>query len=139
MTKWFNWTGPMIKQFSNSQLFIAMLLLSISFAFLIWFFEVPHGAATNASRLHGLKETQLFERLGIPKRTNEFTMDRVGASEFRIELFNFYPPGRPENSNTVIREYTWEYFRYRLTVWLHKPNDDWLVLDTCVDVPDAQY
>ena len=104
----------------------------------VWFFDIPHAPVEKASTLHGDSLAQVFDRLGNPAHESWFKMDEV-IGEFRVELFNTYPPNSPDNSEVEIRESTWNYSRHRLTVWFHRPNGDWVAFDTCRYRNDIQF
>lgn len=105
---------------------LAMALASLG----VWYFDVPHAAVEEVATLHGQTDSAIFGKLGAPSYEHKFTMDEM-LGEFQIELYNTYPPDSPNNPNVEIRECTWEYSRHRLTIWFHKPNGSWVVLDTC--------
>lgn len=53
------------------------------------------------------------------------------VGQFRIELFNTYPPNNPIARQAKIRELQWHRTRFHFAVWLHQVNEEWVVLDTC--------
>ncbi|MCA9195260.1 MAG: hypothetical protein KDB03_25990 [Planctomycetales bacterium] len=120
----------MPKRFSLATVLAGISLIAVSLGVAVWYFDIPHKPVEKLPRLHGQTERSVLNRLGKPDQKYEFTMDDA-VGEFRIELYNTYPPNSPNNSTVEIRELTWEYPRYKLTVWLHRPNGTWTVLDTC--------
>ena len=98
----------------------------------VWYYDLLHAPAEKVLALHGRSESDILKQLGQPTSELVFTMDNA-EGEFRIELYNTYPPGAPNNNNVHIRECTWDYSRHKLTVWFHKPDEDgnWVALDTC--------
>lgn len=89
----------------------------------------PEGGVDELPRLHGRAEADLVTELGEPDHRREFTMADC-CTEFTVELLNTYPAERPENADVPIRELTWDYDGYHLTVWLHRPEGRWIALDT---------
>ncbi len=117
------------------RLFVGLLLPLVAFAIWSaastdWHLEkAPPSFVEKAQPLHGLSDKSIFSRLGKPDHSDEFTMSEV-VGEFRIELSNTYPPSTPASANVVIRECTWRYADYSLTVWFHKVGNQWVSLDT---------
>ena len=91
-----------------------------------WYYDIPHGPVEVVLSLHGKTDGAIFDQLGEPDIDYEFTMDQIVCG-FRRKLLNSYPP----NSKIVIRECTWKYSRYQLTVWFHKLDSDWIALNSC--------
>lgn len=86
--------------------------------------------ADRISALEGKTDAQVTMLLGKPDSATEFLMDTV-HDEFRIGLFNTYPPNGPKSSNVRIREWRWSYRYFNVAVWLHFINGQWQVLNTC--------
>jgi hypothetical protein len=80
--------------------------------------------------LHGRTQDEVAADLGEPNQTYEFSIE-VGVDEFRIELLNTYPPGRPRSRGVRIREWEWKYREFSVAVWFHLVDGRWVVLDTC--------
>ncbi|MDA7906688.1 hypothetical protein OAU26_06265 [Mariniblastus sp.] len=120
----------MSKQFSIATLLTIITAVAVLLPVMIWCFSAPEDLVTKVPKLHGKTDAAVLGTLGKPNQKYEFTMDDA-VGEFRIELYNTYPPGAPNNKNVEIREWTWVYRHHRLTLWLHKPNGSWVVLDTC--------
>ena len=77
-----------------------------------------------------MTRAQVISKFGAPERDETFPMsDAVG--EFRVELFNTYPPNKPANASVKIEEMWWKDGDYWITLWLHQKNGDWKVLDSC--------
>jgi len=119
-----------ISQYSIKTLGLVTVFTAALLAAAIWYFDIPHAAVEKVPSLHGDSVDQIMDRLGHPAHEFWFAMDEA-VGEFRVELFNFYPPKSPDNDKVEIRESTWEYSRHRLTVWFHRPNGVWVALDTC--------
>jgi hypothetical protein len=81
--------------------------------------------------LHGATEERVLAELGEPNRTYEFPVED-GGDEFRIELWNTYPPGRPQSEGVRILEWEWRYKEFSFAAWFHKVGGRWVVLDTCL-------
>jgi hypothetical protein len=88
-------------------------------------------------RLEGQPETAVLAEFGEPSRKREFPM-RECCTEFAIELYNTYPPDGG-HGDVVIREWTWDYEGYDLTVWLHQREGAWEVLETCRYSDDVEF
>ena len=84
----------------------------------------------NPERFIGNTESELVLTLGEPNTRDTYAMDQA-YGEFRVSLFNTYPPDLPNLSEIQIREYTWEYDHNKFTAWLHAVDDEWQILDTC--------
>lgn len=73
----------------------------------------------------------MIDHLGKPDRQLDYTMASSPGGEFRVELYNIYPPGDPKAAQTRIKELRWHRARYHIAAWLHQVNGEWVVLDTC--------
>jgi hypothetical protein len=80
--------------------------------------------------LHGATEERVLAALGAPSQTYEFPVED-GGDEFRIELWNTYPPGDARSWGVRIREWQWRYKEFSFAAWFHKVGGRWVVLDTC--------
>lgn len=49
--------------------------------------------------------------------------------EMRIELYNIYPPGAPDNEKIEIKEMWWKDGDYFITLWFHQVDEEWKVVD----------
>jgi len=67
--------------------------------------------------LSGRKAEDLTAKNGIPDDA-EFFLIGDGLSEFRIELYNDFPPSDPATAKVNVLEYTWKYDGYAVTAWL---------------------
>jgi hypothetical protein len=92
--------------------------------------SIGSGAPTKLPQYHGLSHAQVIERLGKPKRDDQFAMSQA-VGEFRVELLNTYPLSDPANADVQIQELTWEDGSYNITLWLHQVGDEWVVLNSC--------
>lgn len=79
--------------------------------------------------LHGLPLTNILEDFGRPIEEELFLMED-GITEFRVELLNIYPPENPDNNNVEIKELSWNQGEFIITLWFHKKNHDWVVVDS---------
>ncbi len=93
--------------------------------------EMADPLADKIEPLHGKTIEQVVEELGQQNLTLSFTMSHCCCGEFRIELFNTYPPGRFGNANVEIKELWWKYPDYTLVVWFHQAGGKWMALDSC--------
>jgi hypothetical protein len=96
------------------------------------------GGTDELKRLEGKTQEALFSEFGKPTQDREFPMSEC-CGEFQIELYNTYPPDDPATAQVRIRELTWEYDGYALTVWLHAPDEAWLALDTIRYTDDLEF
>jgi len=119
-----------LTQYRIRSLAIVTALVASILAVVVWYYDSPHAPVEKVAALHGQTDHNVLDQLGSPANEHTFTMDEA-LGEFRIELYNTYPPDSPDNKYVEIREFTWEYPRHRLTVWFHKPNETWVALDTC--------
>ena len=117
-------------QYRSRTIVISAAVIALLVAFAVWYFGIPNAPMEKVAKLHGLTDAAVEKRIGAPAHEYIFTMDEP-LGEFQIELYNTYPPDFPNNPNVEIRECTWEYPRHRLTIWFHKPEGEWVVLDTC--------
>ncbi|HFE44156.1 MAG TPA: hypothetical protein ENJ18_01500 [Nannocystis exedens] len=97
----------------------------------------PADGVDELPRLHGQRAAELRAEFGEPDSKREFAMADC-CTEFEIELYNTYPPNSGHDE-VKIREWTWKYGGYALTVWLHKQGDNWRVLDTCRYGNDVEF
>lgn len=79
-------------------------------------------------RLEGQTQAALRLEFGEPTVEREFTMDEC-CTEFEIELYNHYPP-KAGHDDVAIRESTWQFDGYKLTIWLHQHEGEWVALET---------
>jgi hypothetical protein len=96
-----------------------------------WYFDWGHDRVEKLPHLHGQPLETVLARLGEPDRQLDYAMADSPDSEFRVELYNTYPPGDPTASKARIKELQWHRARYHVAVWLHQVNGEWVVLDTC--------
>jgi hypothetical protein len=81
--------------------------------------------------LEGRTLKSVVAEIGAPDAQTEFAMGEATIGEFRIELYNTYPPDHAETRHVRIRELIWHRTGYHVAVWLHQVNGEWVVLDTC--------
>lgn len=96
------------------------------------------GGADELHRLEGRSEAALLGELGPPDRKHAFVMADC-CNEFEIELYNTYPPAGGKHAQVEIRQWTWQYDGYALTVWLHRVNEAWTVLETSRYSDDTEF
>lgn len=72
----------------------------------------------------GHAQAALEAGLGPPSSHADFSLGD-GVNEFRTELLNLYPPGKPETARQRIRELTWKHGGCALTTWLAERNGVW--------------
>ena len=96
-----------------------------------WYFDLGHRHVEKLPRLHDQPLAAVLTELGRPDREMEYTMATSPGGEFRVELYNTYPPNDPVARQARILELQWHYTRYHIAVWLHRVQDEWVVLDTC--------
>ncbi len=80
--------------------------------------------------LAGLTEEQVKSRYGPASHEYSFKMS-APMDEMRAPLLNKYPPGTPGRETIRIREIHWKDGEYSITVWFHRIDDRWVVLDAC--------
>ncbi len=107
---------------------IGTILVACSLALAIFF--LFDDTVKTVPELHGKTDIRILDDLGSPDHESEFTMAEA-IGEIRIGLFNTYPLDSPDIASIEIREWTWRYTFYTLTVWFHRPDGSWVVLDTC--------
>jgi hypothetical protein len=96
-----------------------------------WYFDWGHKPVEKLPHLHGKTLEAVIYCLGEPDLQLDYTMADSPDGEFRVELYNTYPPGDPKASQARIKELQWHRARYHVAVWLHQVNGEWVVLDTC--------
>ncbi|MBX9625307.1 MAG: hypothetical protein K2X82_15985 [Gemmataceae bacterium] len=79
--------------------------------------------------LHRATEERVLAALGEPNQTWEYPVDKAG-DEFRIELWNTYPPGDARSRGVQILEWQWRYKEFSFAVWFHRVDGRWVVLNT---------
>lgn len=79
--------------------------------------------------LEGKSPDEVVGRLGPFDATKNFVMADC-CHEFEIELYNTYPPGEGHDE-VAIRRLDWAFDGYAVSVWFHKPEGEWVALDTC--------
>ncbi|MFT4974371.1 MAG: hypothetical protein ACI8S6_000253 [Myxococcota bacterium] len=90
----------------------------------------PVDSVDELRELEGVTAEQIAQRFGPPSEEHSFMMAEC-CHEFEIELYNTYPPGTPESATTQIRQLTYKYDGYAMTLWLHAPSGGgWVVLET---------
>ena len=107
---------------------VAVLLASLASGW--WALDLSHDSIAKIPSLHGLTPRQVTARLGQPDHQTRYTMARA-TGEFRVELFNTYPPGAPGNATVHIIEMRWDHVPYHVAVWFHRVDGQWVALDTC--------
>jgi hypothetical protein len=96
-----------------------------------WYFDWGHDRVEKLPRLHGQPLETVLASLGEPDRQLDYTMAASPGGEFRVELYNTYPPGDPTAAKARIKELQWHRTRYHIAVWLHQVNGEWVGLNTC--------
>jgi hypothetical protein len=107
------------------------LALGLAIGVSWWYFDLGHDFIERLPWLHGQPIGIVVRELGQPDRQLEYAMKESPGGEFRIELYNTYPPDDPIAQETHILELQWHRTRYDIAVWLHQINGEWRVLDTC--------
>lgn len=121
--------APPSRLFKYGVALLAILLAATGFAW--WYFDLGHGPVEKMPWLHGKSTKEVLAELGEPSREFEYTMGKSPGGEFRVELFNTYPPNDPKTADVRIKEMQWHRMRYHVAVWMHQVNGEWVVLDTC--------
>lgn len=96
-----------------------------------WYFDWGHDPVEKLNYLHGKPLEAVLASLGEPDRQLHFSMADSPDGEFRVELYNTYPPGNPKAAQARIKEFQWHRSRYHVAVWMHQVNGEWIVLDSC--------
>jgi hypothetical protein len=99
------------------------------------------GDCTDVTRLSGLdgqSDTELDRMFGAPARKVTFRLGEK-PDEFHVSLQNHYPLSVAGNAKVQVQEWTWENGKCRLTVWLHKPAANWVVLENLRYPSDAEF
>ena len=99
------------------------------------------GDCTDVTRLSGLdgqSDTELDRMFGAPARKETFRLGEK-PDEFHVSLQNHYPLSVAGNAKVQVQEWTWENGKCRLTVWLHKPAANWVVLENLRYPSDAEF
>ena len=78
----------------------------------------------------GQSRSSVVARLGDPDHIERFAM-KDAAGEFRVGLQNTYPLTDAANAGVEIEELWWDDEQYWITLWFHKVDGEWVVLDTC--------
>lgn len=78
--------------------------------------------------LKGLTENQVRVRFGPPTRRESFRVEERGG-EFYVGIQHAYPTTERKNRDVPIEEWTWTSGDCILTVWFHRPQGHWQVLD----------
>ena len=94
-------------------------------------FDWGHDPVERLPWLDGQPLGTVLAELGEPERRLEYTMANSPGGEFRVELYNTYPPDDPVAQQARILELQWHRNRYSIAVWMHKVNGEWAVLDSC--------
>lgn len=85
------------------------------------------------TRLRGVSETALVRDYGEPESERQLTVvDYAAAPEaWRMpvpQVLSTYPTNVPANLNVRIRRLSWSEGRITTTAWLHRQDDEWVVL-----------
>jgi hypothetical protein len=96
-----------------------------------WYFGWGHEPVEKLPHFQGKSLQAVMASLGEPDRQLDYKMADSPGGEFRVELYNTYPPGDPKAAQARIKELQWHRARYHIAVWLHQVNGDWVVLETC--------
>ena len=79
---------------------------------------------------------QLIKRKGVPDYQSRFRADEIGGED-RLLLLNYYPQRFPGNHRVEFQEASWKSGSTRLTVWCHRRDGAWVVLDAIEEVIDS--
>src|SRR4051794_36341901 len=83
-----------------------------------WYFDWGHEPVETLPHLHGKPLDAVLSSLGQPDRQFEYTMAESPGGEFRVKLYNTYPPDDPKAAQARIKELQWHRARYHIAVWL---------------------
>ena len=72
----------------------------------------------------------MLAELGQPSEEIEYTMEKSPGGEFRVGLYNTYPPNDPNTPQVRFKEFQWHRAGYHVAVWRLLVNGDWFALDT---------
>ncbi len=86
----------------------------------------PNSTADFDELVRNTPRQQWLDKWGPPTESVSFKMGE-GMPEFRVELLNDYPAGA-ENDDVEIQEDTWNLGTYSFTMWSHKQDGNWVVL-----------
>lgn len=109
---------------------IGILLAFFIFSAIAWYFDVGHESVEKLPNLHGQTMEAVIADLGPPSMADDFMLDQP-LPEFRIEIYNTYPPDDPTTPSVEIRERRWNRSRYSIAVWFHRECKRWVVFNTC--------
>ncbi len=125
-------------KYSVRSLLIATLAVClVSAAIGMWLKPLPDPSYP-VVKYHGKTATSVLEELGDPASDTTFPISQA-YGEFRVGLFNFYPDFAGVDADVMIRECTWDQWRYRLTLWFHQEGGEWRVLDSCRYHEDVKF
>ncbi|HVX83500.1 MAG TPA: hypothetical protein VH253_01660 [Phycisphaerae bacterium] len=93
---------------------------------------------TSLPEYDGQTRTAVEAILGRPGRTDTFPMSQA-VGEFRVPLLNTYPRSNPANAKVMIEESWWDDGDYWITLWFHRVNGQWVVLDSCRWRKDVEF
>ena len=110
-----------------SAMISGLLAMSLSW----WYFDWGHEPVEKLPRLHGKSLDAVIADLREPDWQLDYTMADSPGGEFRVELYNTYPPGNAMAMQARIKELQWHRTRYYIAVWLHRVNGEWIALDSC--------
>lgn len=110
--------------------FVGVFLFMGAFMFVAWFFDIGHKDVEKLPRLHGKTLDEVVAELGSPNESDDFKLDQP-LPEFRIEIYNTYPPDDPNTPSVEIRERRWHRARYSIAVWFHRECNRWVAFNTC--------
>ena len=111
----------------GSTIFVTLLTIGT----LWWYFDLGHRHVEKLPWLHDQALATVLTELGEPDRKMEYTIADSPNGEFRVELYNTYPPNDPIAKQARILELQWHHVRYKIAVWLHQVNGNWVVQDPC--------
>ena len=109
---------------------IGILLAYSTFSAIAWYFDVGHESVEKLPNLNGKTMESVIADLGPPSMADDFKLDQP-LPEFRIEIYNTYPPDDPAPPSVEIRERRWQRARYTIAVWFHRECKRWVAFNTC--------
>jgi len=105
-----------------------MLAIGVGILVACWL-DLSHDMVEELPHFHGKTEVEIIQALGQPDERHE-VRPYEGLPEFYVEIHNTYPAGDPKSEGVVVRELRWNYARHHVSLFLHKPAGEWIVLDS---------
>lgn len=117
-------------QFSLRTLVVSCTVLSFAAYACHWYFDLGHENVESLPRFSGKTWQSVVCELGQVSHEVVYKVEDI-KDEFRRPLLMHFPKDILGRNDVAIKEGTWKYSRYNITIWFQQRGDAWVAIDAC--------